>query len=162
MKGYILYSEQDTVQDINNRVIERTKNFVRQAVEKIPEEKRLDALITDDAMFRIFCEFEVYYRIIFGSQIALLMELYEKNEFFSKEELMTIFKEQLQKRKIDFDVDFDKWLSFLINQELIFSKVDTTSLGASLMGNLYAITDKGVAFLTFIKSHDYDMKETGV
>ena len=84
MKKHV-YSEQDTPQVINERYLEAVKKFVKTELDKVPAEKQLEILIADDATFRIFTDFEIYYRIIFGSQISLLVSLYETNKFFDKD-----------------------------------------------------------------------------
>jgi predicted transcriptional regulator len=162
MKKHV-YSEQDTPQVINERYLEAVKKFVKTELDKVPAEKQLEILIADDATFRIFTDFEIYYRIIFGSQISLLVSLYEANKFFSKHELEMFFMNQMQKRKIiiGVDIEFDKWLGFLVDQGLI-AKKEETRLAAMLSSADYHITDKGVAFLTYISNRNYDKKDWGM
>lgn len=163
MTNKTVYSKEDTVQNINNRYLESIKQIVRDALKPIPEKDQKEALIGDDATFRIFNEFEGCYRIIFGSQIELLLELYKTNEYMPKYDVKKLFDEQMTKRKIDFDVDFDKWLGFLTTQGLIKEEKVNTNLASLLSsGGLYRITDKGVAFLTFIVNRNYDTKNIGL
>ena len=158
-----VYSPEDTVQTINDRYLENVKKTVKDALEKIPEKDRIDALVKDDAIFRIFSDFEALYRIVFGSQLDLLMELYTTNTYMFKYDIKKLFDEQIIKRKIDFDVDFDRWLSFLITFELIKEESNSDSLSALLsVSGTYRITDKGIAFLTFIANRGYDMKSVGL
>lgn len=163
MTKKVVYSPEDTVQNINDRYLESVKRTVREALEKIPEKDRIEALVKDDAIFRIFSDFEVLYRIIFGSQIDLLMELYKNNTYMLKYDVRKLFEEQIKKRKIDFDVDFDKWLSFLITFGLVQEETDKSDMASLLLaGSTYRITDKGIAFLTFIANRDYDHKSIGL
>ena len=158
-----VYSKEESVQDINNRYLETIKQTVRDALKNIPEKDQLEALIGDDATFRIFNEFEGCYRIIFGSQIELLLELYKKNEYMPKYDVKKLFDEQMVKRKIDFDVDFDKWLGFLTAQGLVQAETVKSDLASLLLANeTYRITDKGIAFLTFMMNRNYDPKNIGL
>lgn len=163
MTNKVVYSKEESVQDINNRYLETIKQTVRDALKNIPENEQMEALIGDDATFRIFNEFEGCYRIIFGSQIELLLELYKTNEYMPKYNVKKLFDEQMAKRKIDFDVDFDKWLAFLTTQGLIQAETNKSDLASLLAVNeMYRITDKGVAFLTFIMNRNYDTKNIGL
>lgn len=163
MTNKVVYPKEDTAQDINNRYLETVKQTIRNALKNIPEKEQVEALIGDDAAFRIFNEFEGCYRIIFGSQIELLLELYKTNEYMPKYNVKKLFDEQMTKRKIDFDVDFDKWLVFLTNQGLVQGKNIKADLASLLVANeTYRITDKGVAFLTFIVNRNYDNKNIGL
>ena len=85
------------------------------------------------------------------------------NKFFSKHELEMFFMNQMQKRKIiiGVDIEFDKWLGFLVDQGLI-AKKEETRLAAMLSSADYHITDKGVAFLTYISNRNYDKKDWGM
>mgnify|MGYP003294375820 CR=1 FL=1 len=83
--------------------------------------------------------------------------------YMFKYDIKKLFDEQIIKRKIDFDVDFDRWLSFLITFELIKEEPNSDSLSALLsVSGTYRITDKGIAFLTFIANRGYDMKSVGL
>jgi hypothetical protein len=158
-----VYSSEDTLQNINDRYLESVKQIVKEALEKIPEQDRIDALIKDDAMFRIFSDFEALYRIIFGSQIELLIELRKKNEYMPKYDIRKLFDEQMAKRKIEFDVNFDKWLSFLVTFGLIKEESNNSDMASLLSASgVYRITDKGVTFLSFMDSRDYDPKSVGL
>ena len=59
------------------------------------------------------------------------------------------------------DIEFDKWLGFLVDQGLI-AKKEETRLAAMLSSADYHITDKGVAFLTYISNRNYDKKDWGM
>lgn len=157
-----VYTEQETAQIINQRYFESVKESLTSQLEKLSPETRLDVLLSDDATFRIFTDFEIYYRLIFGSQIELLIKLYKDNKYISKSEIEIFFKEQMKKRKIDFDVQFDKWLEFLLMQNLIKTKDSEQLLSSLLGGTMYSITDKGVAFLTYIANRQYDKKDIGL
>ena len=71
MTKKVVYSPEDTVQNINDRYLESVKRTVREALEKIPEKDRIEALVKDDAIFRIlfFCtnisNISLYYIINF-------------------------------------------------------------------------------------------------
>ncbi len=162
MIDHQVYTEQETPQVINQRYLESIKEDLKRQLEKLPKETWLDVLLGDDATFRIFTDFEIYYRIIFGSQIELLVKLYQDNKYISKAEIEIFFKEQMKKRKIDFDVQFDKWLEFLILQNLIRLKREVPSLASYLAGDMYGISDKGIAFLTYIANRQYDKKDIGL
>lgn len=163
MTKKMVYSSEDTLQIINDRYLESIKQTIREALEKIPEQDRIDALIKDDAIFRIFSDFEALYRVVFGSQIDLLMELRKKNEYMLKYDIRKLFDEQMKKRKIEFDVDFDKWLGFLVTFDLIKEETNNSDMAALLSASgMYRITDKGMTFLSFIDGRDYDLKSVGL
>lgn len=156
-----IYSEEEDSSVIRERYLETIKNFLRNKLDEVPEKERLDILISDDATFRVVADFEIYYRIIFGSQIGLLITLYKSNRYFSKMEIEDFFNNEMQKRKVELDVKFDNWLNFLLDQELV-SKKDVNSLSEALSGGGYRITDKGVVFLTYISGRNYDNKTWGI
>lgn len=148
-----------------DRFIETISNGIRDLLKNIPESERMARLIKDDAIFRAFTDFEYIYRIIFGSQIELLGELLVRNTFMTNSEVRSFFDKQLTLRKIDFAVDFEKWKEFLISQGLIVSNNlnnPGNPLAMPLIGFSFSITDKGIAFLSFISERGYDSKTIGI
>lgn len=154
----------ENIRAANDRFINTISNGIKDLLKDVPENERMERLIKDDAIFRAISDFEYTYRIIFGSQIELLDELIRTN-FMTNSEVRAFFDKQLTLRKIDFAVDFEKWKAFLVSQGLIMSNSINNPLNpldVPLTGFSFSITDKGIAFLTFISDRGYDSKTVGI
>jgi hypothetical protein len=122
--------------------------FVRKQLSESPYEE-IEVLIRDDASFRITTEFEWLYRITFGSQIEFLRQLERKKEILNKD-ANKFFTAEMTKRNVD-TLSYDEWIGFLSAQTLV--KIEKKT---------YKLSDKGLAFLTFIVSKNYDYKPYGL
>ncbi len=109
----------------------------------------VDILIRDDAIFRMSTEFEQIYYSIFGSQIAFLDFLMsEKNKTSTAYKMHSFFNKEKNERKWQIDVNYNKWVSYMIDMNLILK---------DKQGKI-VITDKAIAFLTYIYEKHYDLK----
>jgi len=108
-----------------------------------------EVLIRDDAIFRMLVDFERLYFSIFGSQIAFLDFLTQQQNGITPYKMRQFFNREKQNRKWDIDIDYDKWVSYMISTQLIVKD----------KGNVVSITDKGSAFFTYLIERNYDLKE---
>lgn len=110
---------------------------------KVAPYKKLDIMVRDSATFRMTTEFERIYRIIFGSQMRLLRHL-ESEKTMSKEEVDKFFRHEKRKQNNKY-LELNSWKDFMVGQGLIGYK-----------DNVYQITDKGIAFLTYMAVSSYE------
>ncbi|HDL7470258.1 TPA: histidine kinase [Yersinia enterocolitica] len=102
-------------------------------------------LIRQLAVARVLIWFEQVYRVIFGSQISLLLELKEKSEGELYEKIKKVFDDNKKSSNNLFaDWDFSQYIKYLITQELILVKD----------GGVF-ITPRGIDFLKILELSNY-------
>ncbi|MGO7370083.1 hypothetical protein ACCT04_14725 [Rhizobium ruizarguesonis] len=111
-------------------------------LDDVPEDQRIQRLVVNLAEAQIDRQFEFIFGLIFGSQILALRRLKETGPV-TYESAKRVYDEEVKpanKQKLpEYDMDFDKWASFLLDNNLVRRENDS-----------FLITDFGRDFLTFV------------
>lgn len=147
-EGSTKQAPQEEIEKIIKPQIDQIKkNYEEElAKEKRNKEEVVNYLLDQLSIKDLEIEFEKIYRLIFGSQIALLRTLTTNRSMGSTREDLLLRFVLLQRTWSVFQGwTLDQYLSFLITNKL----VEITRQGA------YILTDKGRVFLAYIDSLGY-------
>lgn len=137
---------------INKQIIndcdERFENIVKKTLQKASESEHGSILDIAAKNWKWF-ECEKIYRIIYGTQIALLEELADGLPITIKD-AQEFYHYALKKRHIKDFPPFFTWIKFLEKNNLIIRYAEKNPF--------FVLDDKGGAFLKYIKDNSYDLK----
>jgi hypothetical protein len=129
-----------------NPVVREREQLIRDEIDraKLDDQKIIPVLINRLAVIQLLLSAEQIYRMIFGSQIALLKQLNTSGPV-PRAQFMSVYNNAKARWSNAYtSYSFDQYVGFLLNQGLIIS-----------IGDGYAITNAGREFLKW-------MAETGV
>lgn len=148
--------------------IREQMRIIKSQVDKLAQTdaEKINLLIRDDALFRIWADFEFIYRLIFGSQIALLLIMTGwASDFGTITRIRENFDVQMKIRNIR-NLSFDAWLEFLIKTNLLQERPQIAHSAKAVFmqaseSKKYEITARGIAFISWISERRYDLKKNG-
>lgn len=132
---------------IRTKAVDDLEQLLRQNLNNVPEEDRLDRVIVELAQSRLTAHFERVYRTIFGTQITLLRRMNEQPNITVENAKEFYIENAAKYVEVYENYGFDGWITFLLNENLIIQHEDRLSISPVGKDFLLHTTFKGMTEL---------------
>src|SRR5207237_608 len=131
-------------------MISNVEKTIHAELQNYPDAERVDLLVNRLAVARLSSVFERIYGAIFGSQIAALRGLVAQGGKVALSVAVKFYDDAKSRTPVLNAVEFDAWMAFLKNFELIRVGNDEVS-----------ITERGHEFLLYMSASNLAENKTG-